>query len=369
MPNARRWRYVDEGRTHQVDAWTDVDNEGTSRYVVQESQFGSTDRADAYVERHTLKAPWETTMHQADLETRLALLGAYQAQDTARGAGWFRLRPPLAAMSKNLDLDAMRVPGGSETVEFHHYQRMDGARAVTLLGVAQDLAAGRRYLLGRLDYRYPDVDGGNLRVVHARLPQPVYRSLLAQQHLELHELEFRKTGEGIRADSQSWAALRACLDAILSRLLAGSAGDKSRPVRLPDELTLALRASAGASKAPRQFGVEDEGLGPSSAVKAKAMGKFDELDPDILGALKNPKLLALHARWLAPGEDAKLQQEGELAIRERIVKLRAGVAPDQQHIVSLLEASLLVRAALFHHGRIDSETLRRVKTAGAWLGT
>lgn len=369
MPRARLWRYLDEARTHQVDAWTELDADGASRYIVQERLFGHDDPQDMHVERHPLKAPWETTMHQADLETRLALLGSYHAQDSARGGGWFRLRAPLAAGRPALDLEAMRIPGGQANIEFHHYQRMDGARAVTLLGVAQELAAGKRYLLGRLDYRFPDVDGGNLRVVHPRLPQPVYRSLLAQQHLELHELEFRKSGEGIRADSQSWAALRACLDAILSRLLQGNLGDRARPAQLPTELQVALRASAGASKAARQFGVEDEGLGSASAVAARPMGKFDEMDPDILSALGNPKLLALHARWLQPGEDIALQKSGELAIRERIVKLRASVPAEEQHIVSLLEASLLVRAALSHRVRVDTETLRRVKTAGAWLGS
>lgn len=368
VPRARLWRYVDEPRTHQVDAWTEVDDDGSARYVVQESAYGNRDPDDVFHERHPLKGPWETTMHQADLETRLTLLGSYLAQDSARGPGWFRLRRPLA--SAPLELEAMRLSGGSEQVEFHHYQRLDGARAVTLLGVAQDTPAGPRRLLGRLDYRYPDVDGGNLRILHTRLPPAVYRSRLAQQHLELHELEFRRTGEGIRADPQSWAALRACLDALLARLLSGQVGDKKRPVPLPDELTLALRASAGASRAARGFGLDDEGLGPASAVagpRPKAM--LDELDPDILAALRNPRLEALHTRWLAPGEDAALQKQGALAIRDRIGKLRAKVPPHEQHIVSLLEASLLVRAALSHRVRIDAETLRRVKHAAAWLGS
>ncbi|GEM_PF-3003483 len=364
MPKVRAWRYVDEGRTHDVQAWIETD-EKRLRYVVHEQAFGDEDPLDAHEDKHPIASPWEATIHQADLEARLALLGKYLVHDSAR-PGWLPLRPAL--QGKNLDLAPLRLPDKPPAIEFHHYQRLDGARAVTLLGVAQELPAGPRHLLARLDYRYPDVDGGNLRVIHPRLPAPLYRSLLAHQHLELHGLQFRKTGEGIRADPQGWAALRATLDAILERLLQGAQGSgQARRTEL-DATQLALRAAAGASKGPRRYEVEDEHAGPATTVKGpKPKGMIDEMDPDILTALQNPKLVALHARWLKPGESEALQKEGELAIRAAVNKLRAAAPPQDQHLLSLLEASLLVRAALTSRVRIDKETLGRIKHAGAWL--
>jgi hypothetical protein len=364
MHRVRAWRYVDEGRTHDVQAWVEKEDLHL-RYVVHEAQLGNEDPHDAHTDKHPIGSPWEATVHQADLEARLALLGKYVAHDSAR-PGWAPLRPTLAG--KSLDLEPLRIPERPPAIEFHHYQRLDALRAVTLLGVAQDMPAGKRHLLARLDYRFPEVEGGNLRVIHPRLPAPLYRSLLAQQHLELHALNFRKTGEGIRADPQGWAALRATLDAILSRLLEGASKDpyKRRPEM--DATQRALLAAAGASKGPRTYEVEDENAGPSSVVKGpKPKAMIDELDPGIMDALQNPKLLALHARWLAPGEGESLQRDGELAIRAAVNKLRPTVAPHEQHLLSLLEASLLVRAALTNRVRIDTETLGRIKHAGAWL--
>jgi hypothetical protein len=364
MPRVRAWRYVDEARTHDVQAWIETDHPHL-RYVVHESLLGDDDPHDAHTDKHPISSPWEATIHQADLEARLALLGKYVVHDSAR-PGWVPLRPTL--VGKSLDLEPLRIPERPPAIEFHHYQRLDALRAVTLLGVAQETPAGTRHLLARLDYRFPEVEGGNLRVVHPRLPPPVYRSLLAAQHLELHALEFRKTGEGIRADPQGWAALRATLDAILSRLLEGSSKDPTKRRPEMDATQKALLAAAGASKGPRTYEVEDENAGPSSAVtgpRPKAM--IDELDPGIMDALQNPKLLALHARWLAPGESEKLQKGGERVIRAAVNKLRGTVAPHDQHLLSLLEASLLVRAALTNHVRIDTETLGRIKHAGAWL--
>lgn len=369
MRRVRAWRYVDDARTHDVEAWIEIGDHRATHYVVRESEFGNKLPEDAYQDRHTIHDTWEATAHQAEVETRLALLGKYHAHDSAR-PGWAPLTPRLAGRS--LAPDALKLPGGSDAVEFHHYARADAQRAVTLVGVAQEMpAVGLRHMLARLDYRYPDVDGGNLRVVHPRLPAPVYRSVIAGLHLELIAMEYRKTGEGVRADPQGWAALRAALDAILSRLINGKlAPGAAAPVRMPTEMELAIRASKGAAGSARRFEVEDEHAGASTTVAGpKPSAMIDELDPSIFDALQNPKLLALHARWLAPGEGEALQAEGERAIRGHVNKLRPTVPRHEQHLLSLLEASLLVRAALKHRVRIDSETLGRIKHAAAWLGS
>ena len=368
MRRVRAWRYVDDARTHDVEAWIEVGDHKATYYVVRESEFGNKLPEDAYQDRHTIHDTWEATAHQAELEARLALLSKYHVHDSAR-PGWVPLTPRLAGRA--LAPDALKLPGGADTVEFHHYARSDAQRAVTLVGVAQQMPVGVRHMLARLDYRFPDVDGGNLRVVHSRLPAPVYRSVLAGLHLELVAMEYRKTGEGVRADPQGWAALRAALDAILSRLIHGKlAAPGAAPVRLPTEAELAIRASKGASSAARRYDLEDEHAGSATSVNGpKPAAMIDELDPSIFDALQNPKLLALHARWLAPGEGEALQAEGERAIRGHVNKLRPTVAKHEQHLLSLLEASLLVRAALKHRVRIDSETLGRIKHAAAWLGS
>lgn len=371
MPEPVAWSYVDDRRTHRVD--TTLQRARTLEFVIQERDLASDDPEEVYVERHALVDAWEARVHQLTLEARLALLGSYRR---SAGVSWTPLRAPVG---RALDLEPLDLDGEGGVVEFHHYQSDEGRHAVTLVGVHEELPRGKRALLARLDYSYPDVDGGNLQLVHPRLPPVVYRSALASQHLELRELRFskvrRRAGEGM--DARSWNALRAVLETILARLVEGrlDATEEGRreaqrgdPITALEAIALARRTRNAANVVTRTFAVDDE-LGPTNApVEGKRPAvMMEELGEDILKAMNEPRLLALHARFLPPGDDRRLIDEGELAILRAMRAKREDVPPHERHLVSLLEASLLLRRALMKRTRVDAEVINRVRHAGAYL--
>lgn len=371
MPEPVAWSYVDDRRTHRVD--TAILRGRTLEYVIEERAPGNDDPEEVYVERHALVDAWEARMHQLALERRLALLGRYQR---SAGVSWTPLRAPVGHA---LDLAPLDLQGEGSVVEFHHFQAREARHAVTLIGVHEDLPRGKRALLARLDYGYPDVSGGNLQLVHPRLPPPVYRSALASLHVELRDLGFAKlprdSGRGM--DARSWTALRAVLDTILTRLIEGRLGETEEgraqagrhdSLTALEALALARKTKNAASVITRTFAVDDE-IGPGNAPVEgrKPAVMMEELSEDIVKAMNQPGLLALHGRFLPPGEDQRLIDEGELAILRAMRAKREEVPPHERHLVSLLEASLLLRRALLKRTRVDSEVINRVRHAAAYL--
>lgn len=367
------WAYVDERRTHEVRAG--VRRGPPLAFVVRERALGSRDPAEAYEETHVLAEPWEWRMHQMALEARLALLGRY-FRATAAQQGW----QPLAAPppGRALDLAPLQL-GDGVRFEFHHYAAPGAPHAVTLVGIPQP---GERMGLARLDYQYPDVHGGNLSVVHPKLPLPVYRSVLAGLHLELLDLGERKVGRddgSIAGDERGWAALQACLDAILERLSQGRLGKPGEAPREAGPFLASLsrleqldlqRRVADASTRARSFETQDEiGLEHATSVAArKGEVLIDDVSSDVLEALGHPRLAALLARFLAPGEGDRLVEDTSRAIRDAMKKKRAAARADEQHLLSIVEAALLVRNALAKRGtRLDKETLDTLRHAPAYL--
>lgn len=372
MPEPVAWSYADDRRTHRID--TAVHRGRTLEFVIQERALEAEDPEEVFVERHALVDTWEARVHQLALETRLSLLGNYYK---SAGVGWHPVRP---ALTRALDLSPLDLDAEGSVVEFHHYQSAESKHAVTLVAVHEDLPRGKRAMLARLDYSYPDVDGGNLQVLHPRLPPVLLRSALASQHLELRDLKFSKVrndaGHGM--DTRSWTALRAVLETIIVRLIdgrMGKAGDSPRTsvgrhdsLSAIEALAMQRRTRNAASAVERSFAVEDE-LGPGNAPVEgkKPSAMMEDLDANIVKAMNEPRLLALHGRYLKPGEDAALIQEGELAILRAMRAKRDAVEPTERHLVSLLEASLLLRYALTYRKRIDPEVINRVRHATAYL--
>lgn len=165
MAPARDALYVDAKRTHEVRV--SIERQRALEFVVRESAYGERDPLATYEERRAITEPWETKMLQMRLEARLALLGAYYRQ--APG-GWAPIRPAQAGQP--IDLTPLDVGGAPGLLEFHHFTGPD-RQAVTLLGVHQETPRGRRAFLARLDYTFPDTDGGRLHVLHAQLPPAV----------------------------------------------------------------------------------------------------------------------------------------------------------------------------------------------------
>lgn len=366
------WSYVDDKQTHLVQ--TGLQRGRTLEFVITERDPQSADEAEIYVERHPLMDAWEARVHQLELEVRLTLLGSYQK---SAGIGWTPLRVP--ATGRSLDLTPLDLETGGTGVEFHHYQAIEGKHAVTLIAVKEDMPKGPRSFVGRLDYSYPDVNGGNLQVLHPRLPPSVYRSVIAAQHLELRQLKFAKTPATQHGglDPRSWTALKAVLDALLTRLVEGRLGKPGeanaaggqRDVLATLEALAVMKKVKGAASHTRAFEADEEiGLATAAPVEGKKpAAMMEELPEDILRAMTQPKLLALHGRFLGPGDDQRLIEEGELAILRAMRAKRDEVPPHERHLVSLLEASLLLRRALAKRTRVDKEVIDRVRHAGAYL--
>lgn len=371
MSEPSAWAYVDDKRTHELRV--SIEQGRTTELVVRESASGSTDPLDRYTERHTLADPWNRKLQTLALETRLAALGNYYRSGAT---GWTPVR--LAQAQEKVDLAPLALEGGSGTIEFHHFTG-DDRHAVSLVGVHQGEGAARRSLLVRLDYQFPDTDGGNLQIIHTRLPSALYRSALASQHIELAQLRFRKALADQRhvVDPRTWAALCAALDGIIARLVETC---KSTPDALRDPsgrpldarsvilISHASHAAKDAASKDRSYVLDFEVDLPMRATEGKKPDVLiDEIPEDVFAALNEPRLVAIHQRYLSAQDQVDLFSRGERAIGLHMRYLREKVRPEERHLISLVEASVLLRYALAKRIPVDPDVIKRVQHARAYL--
>lgn len=365
------WAYVDDRRTHEVRVTLEAGKK--LELVIREMAFGGAPPEEVYTERHAIGEAWEQKLRVLALETRLAGMGNYYKSGPA---GWTPVR--LAQAGRAIQLAPLALDGGSDTIEFHHFTG-ETSQSVSLVGVHQETDKGRRTLLVRLDYKFPDTQGGNLHVIHSRLTPLLYRSALASLHLELAEKRYQKSAPDARAiaDPRSWALMRAALDAILARLVEEAAAHidhltdgLGRPLDARQLVVVqkAVKAAKGAASAERSYALDFEVDPAAAAVDGKKPEvTIEALSPDVFGALQEPRLLGLHARFMPGDAEAQLFARGERAIGLAMRDLRGSVRPDEQHLVSLLEASLLLRYALKKRIPVDPDVIKRVKHSRAYL--
>lgn len=322
-----RWLYVDERRTHEVHAGV----RGGREFVVKEAAFGNIEPSEVMFTLQALEEPWEAVLALKQLESRLALLGAYWRRDIEAGPQWTRLHPdPMAT----LDLRPTRVGILEGRVAFRHYWRK-GAPAVVLIEVAQPAPGGPRSLLAVLSHEFPDVDDGELTLLHARLPPAPARSILAREHLRLVEAGYAKLVEPVD-------------------LTLAHGGDALREARESGERAL-VRISEG------RFG--------KGRVDAPRELPVDGLYTDYMGALTDPRVLALHARFLDVGEEERLLAAGEVAIKKAIGRKREQARGQDQYLLTILQASLLAREGLRggHSTTVDPEVAALVRRFSYYL--
>jgi len=315
---------VDDRRTHEVHAGV----RGGAEFVVKESAYANDDPEEVAEEAHRVQEAWEGQYFLLDLEKRLALLGRYWRLDLhQRQAGWTPVRPadPFAA----LDLRPVAGAPFAGRVAFHHYAH-EGADDVLVLAVAQTTPRGARQMLATLAFPFPDVDAGDLRLLHARLPDAPARSVLAREHLALRSGGHAKL-----------ATTRAVAEAHGHAAAAVVEGAYAAALR---------RLAEGRWGRPRGRAVP-----------------VDEAYTDYATALADPRLMALHARFLAPGEEERLLAAGEAAIRRFVQRKRHGTEERDQHLLSLLEASLLARDGLRASAHVDPEVAALVRRFAYYL--
>lgn len=301
-----RWLFVDEKRSHEVFAGLRGDV-----FVVKESAFGNTIADEILSYEIPLAEAWEGAMRLLELENRLALVGNYWKHD-ALAPGWSQLRPRAFA---SIDL---RPILHQARVHFHHYQKR-GAPHVTLAILPRP---GPRYLLARAEYEYPLVEEGSLELVHARLTPGPALSLLAREQLDLLARGYEKV---LVANP----TMHEAHDALLRRLSEGRLG----------------------------------------AARERSASPVDEFYTDYLANLNDPRLIALHARFLSPEEENHAIAAGPLAIKRLIQAKRVEHKENETGmLLTMLEASLLARDGLnAYKPHVDPEVAALVRRFSYYL--
>jgi hypothetical protein len=304
-----RWLYVNEARTHEVHAGLRTGGAGHGEFVVKESAYHNDDPEEAYESATPLHEAWEAQLQLMQLENRLALLGAYWRNDVLQ-PGWTKLRPERFA---SLDLRPVRTQDAFEgRVAFYHFHKK-GSEDVTLLTIPTQTPRGVRYLLAQATFTFPHADEGDLRYVHPRLTPEVAVSLLAREHARRRDEGYERLYGGpdlLLAHGKEWQReVRYAYEAMLQRISEG-------------------RLGLGRSKDDRPRVVDD-------------------LYTDYLQNLNDPRLIALHARFLTPEEEKRALDEGERGIKRLIAQKRQAVNSTQENVLlTILEASLLARDGL-----------------------
>lgn len=309
---SRHWVYLDEPRTHEVHAQIDARGPG---YVFSTTEFPafSRDPAEAIVDERALTSTEQLALAMRQLEERLALSGTYFRADVAD----MRFAPlPAASGARKLDLRAheIAIPGGAPGAKMgvHHFHAAEGGRDRLLVTLPRLDQGGARSVLAQLDFDFPNVDAGDLAVLHPRLAAPTLRSALAKAHVELPTQGFAKLIEPTdyqRAFGSKWIErTRETFRLAASRVLG------------------ARRLEPPAPLAKEEY----------PAVEARSLAE----------ALRDERVRALRSRYLGPGDADSLLSVGELAIRRYIQQKRRRADHHAQFDLSVVESSLLVEYGL-----------------------
>ncbi|HUR68150.1 MAG TPA: hypothetical protein VM370_02810 [Candidatus Thermoplasmatota archaeon] len=292
------WRYLECAHAHEVLAeWRAA--EGV--LLLRETAPGAPDARLESALR--IAAPWEARVALWQLEARLAALGAYWRQRSSDGAGWRALLRPAGApepdMRRNMVIDATLAP------LVHHFHDELG-RGDHLLAALR--SPGERFVVIRAQIDVPGLDVGRIDVLHPRLPERMAKSVVMREQLALME-------QGLAKVTTRSDYLRAF----------GDGGDH-RAQRVMDAVRARVR--------------EGDLARPERSHEAK------EEYAEFLILINDPRLRALHKRFLTAKEESELLTQGAAAIAKAIAYKRAFVDHTAQHLLTLLEASLLARERL-----------------------
>lgn len=377
------WRYVDTARSHEVHA-------GLRRgpplvFYIREFVPGGPPE-ETHEVAFLLRNVNDSRTHHAALESRLAYLGRYFRLNVGT-TGWTPVRQ--VASVRPFDLGELDVDPTLGDIRVHHYGARESKRTVLLLGMPQPTPGGRRFVLARFAFTWPHAEMGELDVIHRRLPPRVYRSVLARLHFEMEQAGLERTPhlDYQSAAGAAWAReLHAAVGTLLSRVTRDT-GARPEPLRGPRAQRRAERTGPAAptyegGPAPRDLSDEasqppevlealarrgpaydiEDALPAAAPRESKKTATIEEVTTDYATVLRDPRILALHTKFLQAGEEARLYEGGELAIHQAIRQKRDAAPADARHLVSVLEASLLVRYAMMRRTKIDpvmGDLLRR----------
>jgi hypothetical protein len=313
------WTYLDEERTHEVQ----LALSGTTLTVI-ESGFREADPAAQLRVEHTGLDEWDARSHKAELEARLGMLGQYWRNE---GAGW----RPLPRRPAIVDLRALDLPlgDGGRHAGVHHFHHPAKSGRM-LLSLPPSGALATRALLA--EFELDALAPTTARLLHPALTTGPLRSLLAAEHLRAHEAGYgklRSEHEFALVFGPDWRSrLLACIAEGASHLKVGQVWRKH---------------------ADRVASTKDDLLSRAEAL------------------LMDPRLRALHERYLAADEQERLMREGDLAIVHAVQVKRRSAPHDEQHLLSVLEASLLLRERLRTRAKLDPELVDRAQRLAFYL--
>ena len=323
-----RWHYVDEARTHEIHAGLRM--APTLQFVIKESAFRSGEPGETLETIINLEAHWEAALELETLEKRLLSLGRYWRWDTMK-PGWQLCRGDwLTSRASPRPVSPGVYKGAAQIHLFHTKLGKD----VVFVGLRQTLPQGERYLIARADFQFPNSQDGLLVVVHEHLPAVLYRSLLAREEIALgHKgaTKVQEPGQFAFIYGKQWhQETHVVIDAILTRMANGELGEGR---------------------------------------KEKTTRPIDPLYTDFQRALTDPRLIALHARFFDPDEEKAVLDGGEIAIKASVVKKRPAVPAQDQHLLSIVEASLLARDGLRagRRAHVDEEVSALVRRFANYL--
>lgn len=323
-----RWLYVDEAHQHEVMAG--LRHGPKAQFVVREGAFHNTDPTEFIEQAQPLESPWEAQLYHWQLECRLAILGKYWKHD-GQNPGWRALVKPQGA--PELDLREVVVNPYRGRATFHHFHQRKLGQDNLLVAVPNATPQGPRMLLARADFKFPNGADADITLLHAHLPDAPARSVIVREHMSLKEKGFEKLVWG--------------QDYMLAH---GRAWQREAGQVFADVLQ---RISEG------RFG----------AVSHDRAAIVDPIYTDFLNALTDPRLLALQARYLTPEEQQAALAGGESAIRRLIAKKREAAPHEEQHKLTIVEASLLARDQLRpgQRARVDPEVASLVRRFAFYL--
>lgn len=310
----RHWVYLDEARTHEVHAQLAPRPED---FVLATTEFpaGSRDPAEALVEERTLGSTEQVRLALVELEQRLALSGTYFRADVD-DMRWAPLQAPAGARKLDLRAFESALPAATGAqpgakLSFHHFHASARDRDALLIALPRGDLAQPRSILAQLDFDFPHVDRGDLKVLHTRLAPGTLRSAVVKQHVELPAHGYAKLVEPKdyeRAFGNGWV-------------------ERTREVFR----RAAARVFTLAPPPP-----------PPPVARDHAFIAADRLQQ----AVAHPKLKTLRDRYVTPQEAEALLAGGELAIRRHVQVRRKRADHHAVYDLSLLESLLLVEYGL-----------------------
>lgn len=292
MPSLAAWRYLERGRGHEVRV--EYAARDAAMRVVEHAAGGRVEQ------RLHVAQPWEARVALWLLEGRLALMGEYW-RERPGAPGWARVRRPVGAPRP--DPRANEVVHPATAPQFHHYHDARGGGDRLLAALRE--ADGARCTVVRALLDVANLHVGRIEVLHVTLPDVLARSVVLRE-----EMSLAQSGLGKLATRDDYAR-------------AFGPGSEGRASRLVEEVVARVR--------------------DGDLDRAPAPPEESDVYAEFLVRLHDARLLALHRRFLQAGEEDELLAAGPVAIRKAVQHKRGEVDHREQHLLTILEASLLAR--------------------------